>query len=176
MTSLRSLLWDVLAFGALPAWLLAGAADWLCHRRARIEATSGPRESVLHLVLFLQIAIPVVLGLWLEITLAVLALMTLAVAAHSFTSWWDTSVAQPRRHIAPIEQLVHGWLEMLPVFALAILAVLHADEFTHPRWSFELRDPLPAALRAGVLLALAAARLCIVEELLRGWRAARHRA
>lgn len=31
-------------------WLLAGTADFLLHRRSGIEATSGLRESSLHLV------------------------------------------------------------------------------------------------------------------------------
>ena len=35
----------------LPLWLLAGLGDWLCHRRARIERTSGAPESGMHVVL-----------------------------------------------------------------------------------------------------------------------------
>ena len=67
MTNLRVLLWNVLAFGALPAWLLAGFADWLCHRRSKIEITSGSRESAMHLLLHLEIAAPLLAALWLEI-------------------------------------------------------------------------------------------------------------
>jgi hypothetical protein len=34
----------------LPVWLAAGFADYLCHRAASIETTSGPKESLLHLL------------------------------------------------------------------------------------------------------------------------------
>jgi hypothetical protein len=141
---IRTALWQVLGFGLLPLWLAAGGADWLCHRRSAIERTSGPEEPLIHVVLFLQIALPAWLALWLEVTAAMLLLMTAGVLAHMATSWWDTTYAQPRRHIAPIEQQVHSWLEMLPLFALVLVALLHAREIAEPRWSFVLRDsPLP---------------------------------
>ena len=99
---LATLLWKVLGYGVLPLWLSAGAADWLCHRRTSIERTSGPGESVFHAVLYLQIAIPVLLALYLEINAAMLLLFALAVLAHMGTSWWDTTFSQPKRHIAPM--------------------------------------------------------------------------
>jgi hypothetical protein len=39
----------MLMYFVLPVWLAAGFADNLCHRDSHIEATSGWRESVLHL-------------------------------------------------------------------------------------------------------------------------------
>jgi len=42
----------------LPLWLAAGFADYLCHRASHIEATSGPKESALHLLQFAEMAIP----------------------------------------------------------------------------------------------------------------------
>jgi hypothetical protein len=172
--TLQTLLWKILAFGALPAWLLAGGADWLCHRRSGIERTSGARESWLHLVLYLEIAVPAVLGLWLQVNAGLLAIMALGVLAHMATSWWDTSFSQPRRFIAPIEQQVHSWLEMLPLFALVIVAAIHATEFSQPRWILEPRDPpLTTAQRWGFALAMFAGLPPIIEELLRGLRYAR---
>jgi hypothetical protein len=35
----------------LPLWLVAGVADWLCHRKADIEHTAGPSESAMHLLM-----------------------------------------------------------------------------------------------------------------------------
>jgi hypothetical protein len=174
LTTLRTILWQLLLWGAFPAWMLAGAADWLCHRRTHIERTSGPRESLLHLLLYAEIVLPLVLALWFELTAAMLLVMTLGVGAHLLTSWWDTSVAQPRRHIAPIEQMIHSWLEMMPLFALLIAGALHATELSQPRWRFELRDPAtPVAARTAILLALALGLACILEELWRALRAVR---
>lgn len=168
------MLWQLLLWGALPAWLLAGAADWACHRRTRIESTSGPRESLLHLLLYLQIALPATLALWLEITASMLAFMAFGVLAHMLTSWWDTSFAQPRRRIAPIEQQVHSWLEMVPLFALIVVTVLHVQELREPRWSLAARSgEAYAPLRIGVLVALAAGLVPILEEWMRGLRHSR---
>ena len=174
--NIRTALWNLLGFGLLPAWLAAGGADWLCHRRARIENTSGPQESVFHIILHLQIAVPVLLALWLEINAALLAVMAAGVLAHMLTSWWDTSFAQPRRHIAPIEQQVHSWLEMVPLFSLVLICLLHLHEFTMPNWSFQRRhDGVPGAWPVVLPLVLAAGLALIGEELLRGLRASRAR-
>jgi hypothetical protein len=159
--TLRDLL-IALLFLMLPAWLLAGFGDWFCHRRTSIERTSGPPESALHLLLYLLIAVPIVLGLFLEIDALLLGLMAACVLAHTAVSLWDTSVAQPRRYIAPFEQHIHSYLEMLPLFALALVFVLRRDPVRVPEaWSW------------GVTLALLPGLLLIVEELSRCLRAAR---
>jgi hypothetical protein len=167
---LEQALWTLLGFVVLPVWLLAGAADWWCHRRTDIAHTSGPRESALHLLLYLQIALPVLMLTWLQVTAATLTLFALAVVAHMLTSWWDTRYAQPRRFISPIEQQVHSWLEMLPVFALLILAVLHRDQLTSPDWSWLARS-LPAPWHWALPCALLPGLLMLLEEWWRGVRA-----
>jgi hypothetical protein len=164
-------LYDVLAFGVYPLWLAAGAADWLCHRATRIERTSGSRESVYHLLLFGQMAIAVLAVLFLEVDTLVLLLLALCVAAHFATSLLDTRYAQPRRRIWPIEQMVHSFLDVLPLAGLAIVALLHPDALSHPHVSLALRGaaPSPAAVTL-VLLGLCAALALIVEEWWRGQR------
>jgi hypothetical protein len=158
----------------LPLWLLAGFGDWLCHRRSRIEQTSGPRESALHLLLYLLVAVPLALGLWLEINALLLLIMAAGVLAHMAASLWDTSFAQPRRHISPLEQQVHSHLEMLPLFALALVCVLHWNAVQQPAWTWALRErPLPDVWRWGVMAALVPGMLMIIEELVRCVRAAR---
>jgi hypothetical protein len=115
-----------------------------------------------------------VLALFFEVTALLLALMILGVTAHWITSWADTAFAQPRRHIAPIEQQVHSWLEMLPVFALVIVVLLHPGAFTAADWGLRPRSPeMPGNLRTVVLVALAAGVLPILEEWWRGVRASR---
>lgn len=172
MTTLRTLLWNVLAFGALPAWLLAGFADWLCHRRTQIEVTSGSRESAMHLLLHLEIAVPLLAGLWFEINAGLLVLMAAGVAAHFWTSWRDSRYAQPRRFISPAEQLVHSWMEMTPLFALIIVWVLNSDAWHEPAWlpaprTQSVPGPWPWLIPLGVV----AGFIFIVEEYVRGRRA-----
>jgi hypothetical protein len=167
--TMHELLWKVLAYGALPAWLLAGAADWLCHRRTAIERTSGSRESRMHLLLHVQIALPVLLGLWLEINAGLLAFMALCVIAHMITSLLDARFAQPLRYISPIEQQVHSWQEMLPLFALVCVALLHVDAWRDPEWLPTARtQPVPAPWRVLLPVAFAGGFAMILEEYLRG--------
>ena len=168
---LRDATWALLGYGALPAWLLAGGADWLCHRRARIEATSGSGESAIHIALFLQIAIPALLGLWFTINTLLFTLMAFGVLAHTLTSWWDTTYAQPRRFISPFEQQIHGWLEMWPLFALVLVGLLHAAELTTPQWRFTARENLPSiGWRWAVPAGFAGGLALILEEWWRGRR------
>ena len=97
-----------------------------------------------------------------------LAFMAACVLAHTAVSLWDTSLAQPRRHISPLEQHIHSYLEMLPLFALAIALVLHWDALLNPTWDLSFRlQPLPGQWTSGVTLALIAGLLLILEELLR---------
>jgi hypothetical protein len=158
----------------LPPWLLAGFGDWLCHRRTHIERTAGTGESVFHLLLYLLIALPLALALFLEVTALLQVFMAFCVIAHMGVSLWDTSFAQPRRHISPLEQQIHSYLEMLPLFALALVVVLHWDALMNPAWTLApRRQPLPVAWTCGVLLALVPGFLLILEELLRCRRAPR---
>ena len=153
----------VLMFGA---WLLAGLGDWLCHRRALIERTSGWPESALHLLLYLLVAPPIALAMFLHVNALLLAIMAAGALAHMAVSLWDTSYAQPRRHIAPLEQQIHSHLEMLPLFGVAVAALLHWQEVLEPAWQFTAR-PAPLPWSGGVLLALIGGLALIVEELLR---------
>jgi hypothetical protein len=159
----------------LPLWLLAGFCDWICHRHSHIERTAGPREPALHLLLYLLVAIPIALSLYLAIGALLLCFMAACVAAHMAVSVWDTSFAQPRRHISPLEQHIHSYQDMLPLFALTLTAVVHWDALRDPLWRWSVRDHplLPDIWAWTVLLALLAGMLAIVEELLRCLRAAR---
>jgi len=169
--SLPSLLVTLLCC-TLPLWLLAGLGDWLCHRRSRIEHTAGPREPALHILLYLLVAVPVILALFLSSNAMLLAFMAACVAAHMAVSFWDTSYAQPRRYISPLEQHIHSYQDLLPLFALVLASVLHRDSLAEPIWSWSLR-PQPLPWTWGVLLALCAGLLMIIEELVRCLRATR---
>jgi hypothetical protein len=154
-----------LLYFVLPLWLLAGIADWSCHRATRIEATSGTKESFIHLLMMGEAGVCVLMGLFLEITGLVLLVMVGAWVAHEATSFWDVSYAHGRRYVGPIEQRVHDYMGVVPLLALSIVLALHWPQALawfgagpEPlRLSLELKnDPLPiayvVALLGGILL------------------------
>jgi hypothetical protein len=170
----------------LPLWLAAGLSDWLCHRRARIERNAGRAESAIHLLMLGEAAVPVVAGLFLEITSPVLLLMFAAVIVHGATALWDVSFAVKRREVTPIEQHVHSYLEMVPLMAASFVAVLHWPEvralFGFGRrpadWTIRhKRRPLPRGAVTALLAATVALELApYLEEFWRAgkWRPQRH--
>ena len=149
----------------MPIWMGAGIADWLCHRRARIEDNAGSKESMIHLLMLGEASLPVIAGMVLEITSPVLLMMFAAVALHAATALWDVSYAVKRRTVTPVEQHVHSYLEMVPVMATCFVTVLHWPEFRallglgrrRPDWSLRRKArPLPiwavTALLSGTVL------------------------
>jgi hypothetical protein len=168
--------------GVMPLWLGAGLADWYLHRRTRIEETAGPRESLMHHLMFAETGVPVMLGLFCEVNAGVLTTAYAATGVHWATSYWDQTYAEERRRVSPLEQQVHSVLEMSPVTAAFLLTALHWDQAlalagqdsSRPRFAIRLkrRDPLAPSTRAVLLAAMALfGVLPYAEELLRCWRA-----
>jgi hypothetical protein len=165
----------------LPLWLAAGLADWFCHRVTRIEVTAGPRESVFHLLLLIEMSVPVVLALFFEINALVIAVMIAAYVLHELTTWFDLRYATSTRKVLPVEQMVHSFLEMLPFMGLALLVLLHWDQFLAlfglgsegPRFALVLKQyPLPLSYSLGALAASFFLNFVpYTEELIRGFRA-----
>lgn len=119
----------ILMYFILPLWLAAGFADWLCHRASHIETTTGAKESLLHLLMFAEIGLPLLAAMFLEINGLIIAVMLLAFVAHEATALWDVSYATTARTVTPIEQHVHSFLEIIPLMAarqrrLATLAAI----------------------------------------------------
>lgn len=109
-----------------PLWILAGLADFTCHRVLRIEHSAGIQESALHGLMLLELTPLVVAVLWLEPTTAALAVMLGACVLHELTTWADLGYAESQRDIPWFEQWVHGIQQSIPwaTFGLAVL--------THP--------------------------------------------
>ncbi len=171
------LLTGFLLYVLFPLWLIAGMADYACHRRTVIEDTSGARENALHVVQALQIGAALLAGFFLEINLLVMALIVLLVVAHTFTAFRDIAYTAPRRPISPFEQHVHSYLEIIPIAAAGVVAVLHWDQLTPASFALRLRDPpLPAAPVIGVLaLIFVLQAIPLAEESLRTTRRRRKR-
>lgn len=179
-----ALLRAALLYGLMPLWLLAGLGDWLCHRLARIELTAGPYESVLHLLMVLEIGLGLGAVLLLEVDAAVLAIALAACIAHEITVWIDLRFADRQRHIPVPEQWVHSLQLVLPWVGLAGVALLHpaqalalvglgsepADWSLHWKQTAALSPRYLAALGIAAVLAIG---LPFVEELWRGMRARR---
>lgn len=173
----------VLLYFIMPLWILAGVADWLCHRASDIAHTAGPRESLLHLLMFAEIGLPLLMCLLLEINALVFLVMLTAFALHEATALWDVSYAQSRRRITPFEQHVHSFLELLPLMAGTLVALLNWPAFLSlfalgdqpADWSLRGKaEPLPFGYVAAILgAALLLEALPYAEELWRGMRARR---
>ncbi|ARP76486.1 diguanylate cyclase [Bordetella genomosp. 6] len=173
----------VLLYFIMPLWILAGVADWLCHRASDIAHTAGPRESLLHLLMFAEIGLPLLMCLLLEINALVFLVMLAAFVLHEATALWDVSYAQSRRRITPLEQHVHSFLELLPLMAGTLVALLNWPAFLSlfglgdqpADWSLRWKaEPLPFGYVAAILgAALLLEALPYAEELWRGLRARR---
>ena len=175
----------LLLYFIMPVWFAAGLADYLCHRASDIEHTAGPKESLLHLLMFAEIAVPLLMCLFFEVNALVFAVMIIGFVAHEATALWDVSYAIEHRYVSPIEQHVHSFLEMIPLMAGAFVAVLHWPQFlalfglgSEPaRFTLE---PKQESLPIGYIVAVLGAALLFellpyLEELARGLRArARH--
>ncbi len=171
----------ILMYFVLPVWFCAGVADYLCHRLTDLEHTTGAKESLIHLLMFGEIAVPLLAALLFEINALVFAIMIGAFVAHEATALWDVSYAATRRHVTPIEQHVHSFLELMPLAAGLLVATLHWGQLLAlfglgdepARFTLEWkREPLPpgyvtTVLAAAVLIEL----LPYLEELRRALRA-----
>lgn len=175
----------ILMYGLIPLWLAVGFADWLCHRASHIETTAGAKESLIHLLMFLEVGLPLLAVLLLEINALVIAFMIVAFLVHEATALWDVRYATAARTVTPIEQHVHSYLEVIPLMGILIIVSRHWEQFLAlfgagtETARFELAwkaEPLPVAYLVTLLVANVVFEvLPYVEELVRGLRANRGR-
>tara|TARA_R110002012_G_scaffold320626_1_gene544761 strand:+ start:525 stop:1097 length:573 start_codon:yes stop_codon:yes gene_type:complete len=171
----------ILMYFVIPVWLLAGIADWFCHRRSNIAKTSGAKESLIHLLMFAEVGIPLVLVLLFEVNELIIAISILLFILHELTALWDVSYAVSKRRVGPVEQHVHSFLEMVPLLALVLIIARHWPQFTSlfsangfpSDFSLTLKDaPLPMAYLLTVLFVAVALELIpYLEEFVRGLKA-----
>jgi hypothetical protein len=171
----------LLMFAVMPAWIAAGLADYFCHRSTRIEDTSGPAESVLHLVQLGLVGVPVMLVLFLDVNAGLLALCLICILLHHAVAFLDVDYATHTRNVTPFEQMVHSFLEITPIAAFLLLGVLYwpqllalfSMETEAARFAPVLKpQPLPPAYVLGVLGATIVFNLApYLEELFRTLRA-----
>jgi hypothetical protein len=172
-------LWALLGAVVFPIWLAAGLLDYAIHARQRIEHTAGPYESALHLLQALEVGVPVLVVLFLEITAATYAVLVASVLLHAWTSWRDTCYAVSTRIVGPAEQKAHAVLDAVPWIGLALLALIHREALSPlfgpgvADWGLRPREtPLPPAITVAVLASsIASGVVPALLELRRGRRA-----
>lgn len=171
----------VLMYFIMPLWLFAAFADWLCHRASDIEHTAGAKETLIHIALFTEMAVPVALVMNFEVNALVIAVMLVFWALHEATAVYDVMYAVQHREVTPIEQWVHSYLGVLPLLSLVLVVTLHWSQFlalfgfgAEPA-KFELMWKMPqlplwyqAALMSGTFIFVV---LPYANELWRGLRA-----
>ncbi|MEJ8835274.1 diguanylate cyclase [Ramlibacter sp. AN1133] len=150
--------------GVVPLWIAAGLVDWNCHRRTAIERTSGWRENAFHWVLLAEGGVALVATALLPPGPALLLIVLGAFVAHELTTYVELRYTAPRREIRPFEQMVHSFMEMLPLALLGLLAVLAVGEKP---------EPWPPAYLAGV--GLAVLLLNVLPMAQESWRCLRAR-
>ena len=170
----------LLMYVVYPVWVAAGFADWACHRRTRIESTSGIRESLFHWLLMAEIGVAMLAVALFEVNAAILLLVFATFLAHELTTWIELHYVVPLREVTPTEQMIHSVMEILPLLSLALLAVqdwgqvLSLFDQAMPDFGFRLKDePWPSSY---LWTAFGAAALFnglpLAEE---GWRCWRSR-
>ncbi|MGW1744455.1 diguanylate cyclase [Streptomyces sp. NPDC002092] len=174
-----------LLYGLLPGWFVPGLADWVMHRRSRIEETAGTKESLIHSLMMAEVGIPIALTLRYEVNPLLLTVQSVGAAVHEATALWDVRTAvKSDREVTPLEQHIHSFLESLPYGALSALMCLHADQVKAllrggvgraDAWRLvPRRRPLSRGYLAGIAAAIGT---CVVlpygEELVRCVRAGR---
>lgn len=168
----------LLMYAVFPLWVAAGLADWACHRRTRIEHTSGLPENIFHWGLLGQMGLAAIAVAVLEVNAAVLLLVFAAFLAHELTTYVELRYSVPLRPVGPLEQMIHSFMELLPLVALALLATLAWEQvlalFGTGEPDLSLRPKEQPWPRAYLLSALAASLalnvLPLAEESLRCWR------
>jgi hypothetical protein len=97
VTDERHLLINLILYGLLPLWGIAGFIDWCCHRATKVESTSGLKESLIHSLMGIQLGIPILLCLLFEINVLILLICVAMWLLHEVVAHWDVHYASPRQ-------------------------------------------------------------------------------
>jgi hypothetical protein len=123
----KELLINLILYGLLPLWGIAGFIDWCCHRATRVETTSGLKESLVHSLMGIQLGIPILMCLLFEINVLVMLICVAMWLAHEVAAHWDVHYATPRRKISIWEVHVHNYMATVPLYLLMLIAIINWD-------------------------------------------------
>lgn len=123
------LLINVMLYLFLPLWGIAGFVDWCCHRATKIESTSGLKESLMHSLMGVQMAIPIVLCILFQVNVLILIICIITWISHELVAHYDVHYASPRREISIWEMHAHTYLGSLPLYMLTSIIVINWEQF-----------------------------------------------
>jgi hypothetical protein len=169
-----------LLYVALPIWTIPGFGDWICHRRTKIEHTSGTHESLTHALMMTAVGIPALMALLLEVNASTILALFGGFVVHEGIVIWDVAYAAGRRKVTPTEQHFHSFLEVLPFMSLSFVLCLHWDQVVAllgkgpSRPSFAIR-PKESPIHPAYLVGIGAVITSLIavpyaEELIRCFR------
>jgi hypothetical protein len=169
----------LLGFVVLPLWIAAGLADYLCHRATRISENAGTPESLLHLLQYALVGLPVSLALFLKADAGFFLFAAFMIILHHMVAYVDVRYANHTRNVPPFEQMVHSFLELLPITAYLLLAVASWSQFCAlfgagketAHFGPEPQILFPVYTAAILTTAFLLNLVPYVEELFRCWRA-----
>ena len=127
MSDERHLLINLILYGLLPLWGIAGFIDWCCHRHTKVEQTSGLKESLIHSVMGIQLGVPILLCLTFKINVLILLICALMWLLHEVVAHWDVHYAAPLRNISIWEVHVHNYMATVPLYLFMLIVVLNWD-------------------------------------------------
>jgi hypothetical protein len=127
MADTKHLLINVILYGLLPLWGIAGFIDWVCHRATHVERTSGLKESLIHSLMGLQLGIPILLCLIFEVNVLIFFICALMWVLHEIVAHWDVHYASPLRTISIWEVHVHNYMATVPLYLFMLIVVINWD-------------------------------------------------
>ncbi len=154
----------ILMYGVFPVWVAAGFFDWACHRRTAIATHGGLPENLFHWLLFAEIGVGLLAVAFLEINGAVLLVVAAVFLVHEFTVWLELRYAAPRRNIQPVEQMVHSFMELLPLVSLALLLAIAGGRATDFSLQLKAQPWSPAYLLGALALSAVFNVLPLAQE------------
>lgn len=117
-----------LMYVLLPAWFIPGVADYLMHRRTRIERTSGLGESAIHALMMAEISVPLLLTLLCEVNPLLLGISTATAGVHEATAIWDVRAAVDGGREVRRKRLPVPYLAGVLAAVTALIAAPYAEE------------------------------------------------
>jgi hypothetical protein len=161
----------------LPVWVIAGAWDWWCHKKTKIEQTSGLKESIIHSIMGVQVGLPILACLIYEVNV----LCFFVLITHEYVAHQDIVFATPRREISHWETHAHSYLSTVPFYLIGLIVVRRWETFVKMitfDWSGEMglvlrAEPIggtPYYLPYYLGFAFCVGVLPYVEENIRCWR------
>ena len=182
----HNLVLHLILYVMLPLWGFWGFVDWCCHRKTKIESTSGLHESLLHVTMGIQVGIPIILSIVFEMNVLVMLCCFLSLICHELVAHYDVHYTTPHREISIWEVHAHNYLATVPFYMVALVVVRNFDVFLAMvtfDWAGQMelaRRVVPvggtAYLPSYLLFMSVVCYFPYIEEILRCYRASRREA